>query len=72
MSVDHDKAQSSSFLRLPPELRNSIYEYAARDAETVSICLDRILYCPPLSLVRRQVREEFEEIYVQEAPKCAP
>lgn len=73
-AYDQSKEQSSehtSFLQLPPEIRNTVYEYTARNSETISIGLNGILYSPPLSLVCRQLREEYEKIYIDEAPRCA-
>ena len=63
--------QNSSFLQLPPEIRNSIYEFSACNIDTVSVRVGGILYLPPLSLVCRQVREEFQQIYLDEAAKYA-
>lgn len=68
---DIEIIQNSPLTNLPPEIRNSIYEFVASD--TTSICLrnESIAYTPPLSLVCRQIREEFEGIYYSEAPKYA-
>lgn len=61
----------SPFLKLPPELRNKIYEYAAQNEDAFSMRKDRTLCCPPLSLVCKQSRQEYEAIYLDEAPKYA-
>lgn len=63
--------QNSPFLNLPAEIRNSIYEYAAANTTSTTVNLNGVLYSPPLSLVCHQIREEFEEIYKDEAPKRA-
>ncbi len=57
--------QTSKFFHLPGELRNQIYSDI--DLNCVSLKGNRILYAPPLSLVCRQIRKEYEEIYKDEA-----
>ena len=63
--------QDSPLLNLPAEIRNTIYEYAVRNTEKISLRRDRIFYCPPLSLVCHQMRDEYRQIYLEEAPKYA-
>lgn len=46
-------------------------EFVACNSETISIGINGILYRPPLSLVCRQIRQEFEGIYINGAPKYA-
>ena len=61
--------QHSPLLYLPAELRIHIYGYVASSVDSISVREDRILYAPPLSLVCRQIRHEYEETYVDTAPR---
>lgn len=63
--------QDSRFLNLPPELRNLVYEYVAQTTRIVSIRENQILYCPSMSLVCHQIRNEYAQNYQDEAPKYA-
>ena len=63
--------QDSRLLNLPAELRNLIYEFVAQSTDAISFRGQCILYCPTLSLVCRQVRDEYEPIYMHEAPRYA-
>ena len=62
--------QQSLLLQLPAELRNNIYEECVVD-ESLSIRSGQILYSSPLSLVCRQIRQEYRQIYFDEAPYFA-
>lgn len=64
-------SQKSKLLNLPPELRNLIYECVAQNSDTISIREHTIFYCPALSLVCHQTRDEYRQIYLDEAPKSA-
>lgn len=70
-------AQDSPFLNLPAELRNRVYELAAQNEIVVSVRSrtsrrqERTLYCPCLSLVCRQIRNEYKGIYLGRAPNYA-
>jgi hypothetical protein len=48
-----------------------IYEFVAQSTEAISFRGQYILYCPNLSLVCHQIRNEYEHIYLDEAPKYA-
>ena len=63
--------QDSRLLNLPPELRNLIYEFVAKSTTSISVRENTILYCLALSLVCRQSRDEYKNIYVDESPKYA-
>lgn len=63
--------QNSPFLNLPPELRNIIYEFVAQKTEEISFRGETLLYSPKESFVCRQIRNEYKEIYLEEAPKHA-
>lgn len=63
--------QHFPFLQLPAELRNTIYELAATEPTLYTIRHDRAYYKPPLSPVCRQLRQEYQQIYMSEAPKFA-
>ena len=63
--------QNSAFLNLPGELRNSIYELIVKDTASMSVSHNRTAYNPPLSLVFRQIRREYKDIYISEAPEYA-
>ena len=64
-------AQNCPLLILPPELRNTIWEFVACNTEHVSTRDDRATHTSPLSLVCSQIRQEYDEIYCDEAPKYA-
>ncbi|KAK3058517.1 hypothetical protein LTR09_000081 [Extremus antarcticus] len=64
-------SQTSNFFMLPEELRNQIYGDVVENNDTVSLRGDRLLYTPALSLVCHQIRNEYEEIYVDEAIESA-
>ena len=64
-------AQTSPFLNLPAELRNTIYEYTVQNTDAISVKPDRVLYSSALSFSCSQVREEYRQIYLQEAAKHA-
>lgn len=64
-------SQTSKFFMLPEELRNQIYGDVVENNDTVSLRGDRLLYTPALSLVCHQIRNEYEEIYINEAIESA-
>ena len=64
-------AQGCSFLSLPSEIRNDIYEYAASNETIFAIRPKKDLYCPSLSLVCHQIRKEYRSVYLQVAPGYA-
>ena len=64
-------ATDSSFLSLPAELRNTVYELVAGDTDAVSVRDGRLLYAPPLSIACEQIREEYEGSYRQEVTRHA-
>ena len=55
--------QASRFFKLPPELRNAIYEVVAQDEQTLHIDRSGFSYAPSLSRVCQQARSEYESIY---------
>ena len=63
--------QSSPLFNLPAELRNSMYELVAEETTSVSLKLGATWYRPYLSLVWRQLRDEYEKVFLKEAPKYA-
>ncbi len=63
--------QDSRLLNLAPELRNLIYEFVAQNSTAISVRENKVLYCPPISLVCRQIRTEFKDVYLDDAPTYA-
>lgn len=72
--------QNSRLLSLPAELRNVIYELVATTPQAIvvgQIAPNRHRhrqdwhYCPPFSLVCKQIREEYEKIYLEKAKEHA-
>ncbi|KAK3659324.1 hypothetical protein LTR56_001213 [Elasticomyces elasticus] len=76
MSPDGDATaititQNSALLKLAPELRNAIYEYAVQDTTLVTYRQRAVLYTPALGSVCRQIREEYKNIYKASPPLYA-
>ncbi len=64
-------SESAFFSKFPAEIRNKIYHFAAINTQTFSIAYDRPLYSSALGVVCHQMRDEYEQIYLEEAPKHA-
>lgn len=62
--------QNSRLLDLPAELRSQIYEYAAKNTESVYIRRNALLYFPPLNLVCSQIRAEYRNVYRDRGLYC--
>ena len=56
---------------LPPEMRNTIYELIVSQETCVAYRSAQLLYAPSLSLVSRQLRNEYESVYRHFAPQHA-
>lgn len=63
--------QTSPLLALPPELRNTIYEYVASNTNSIAITKYEIFCVTPMQAVCQQIREEYEGVYATEAPRYA-
>ncbi|KAM0716308.1 hypothetical protein Q7P37_007753 [Cladosporium fusiforme] len=61
--------KQTSFLDLPPELRNQIYELVANDAKSVTLVSSSPKPIPPaLFLVNHQIRSEYRPILLSHVP----
>ncbi|KAK4539768.1 hypothetical protein LTR36_010356 [Oleoguttula mirabilis] len=71
------QSQASQLLKLPPELRNTVYNYVAQGESTSTIHLgtgkepQHRVHDPALARVCRQLRQEYKSIFVTEAPRFA-
>ncbi|KAK5745698.1 hypothetical protein LTR17_001198 [Elasticomyces elasticus] len=69
--------QDSPLVNLPPELRNSIYGFIASSINTVTVrqstinYTSAITYTTAFAQVCRQIREEFQSVYLIDAPRNA-
>lgn len=66
--VANPKAKGVSFLDLPAEIRNSIYEYATLDTTITVGPQDTVKISPGLLLTSHQVRREYLPLMLSTAP----
>ena len=65
--------QHAPFFKLPAESRNTMYELAATDESQIGhhSRTSNYIYMPPLSPGCHQIREEYEAVYCEVAPRYA-
>lgn len=62
-AMDSNPACSSAFLKLPAELRNTIYELVASDQDVLRLSVDLKIVLPPFGRTCKQIRTEMRDIF---------
>lgn len=65
-ATDPNTSRTSPFFKLPPELRNTIYELVARDQQDLKLTPAGRIRLPPLARVCRRLRAEMRGIFEHE------